>query len=86
MSAFFSKADVEEHLFRLSPNVCFRPEADIQLDPNTYILNVCFRESGHSRDYSLNPSLLRTSTNSGWSRMGSEKRFEGYLTVVIQGC
>ena len=26
--------------------------------------------------YSLNPSLLRTSTNSGWSRMDSEKIFD----------
>ena len=29
MSAFFSKADVEEHQFRLGPNVCFRPQADM---------------------------------------------------------
>ena len=27
-------------------DVCFRPEADIQHDPNTTILNVCFQESG----------------------------------------
>ncbi len=30
MSAFFSKADIHRHPFRLSPNVCFRPEADIR--------------------------------------------------------
>jgi len=30
MSAFFSKADVKEGRFRLSLNVCFRPEAVIQ--------------------------------------------------------
>ena len=29
MSAFFSKADVKEHRFRLSLNVCFRPGADV---------------------------------------------------------
>ena len=31
MSAFFSIADVQEQRFRLSPNVRFRPEADIGL-------------------------------------------------------
>ena len=50
MSASFSKADVKEHLFRLSPNVCFRPKADVQLGPNTDVPNVCFRESGRSGD------------------------------------
>ena len=29
MSAFFSKAAVHKHGFRLSPNVCFRPEAAV---------------------------------------------------------
>ncbi len=29
MSAFFSEADVKEGRFRLGPNVCFRPEADV---------------------------------------------------------
>ena len=31
MSAFFSKAAVKEHRFRLSLNVCFRPGADIRI-------------------------------------------------------
>jgi hypothetical protein len=31
------------------PAPAFSHKADIRLDPNTYILNVCFRESGHSR-------------------------------------
>ena len=48
MSAFFSKADVKERPFRLSPNVRFRPEAAVQHDPDTHILNVCFRESRRS--------------------------------------
>ncbi len=29
MSAFFSKADIHKHRFRLSPNVCFRPQAAV---------------------------------------------------------
>jgi len=33
MSAFFPKADVNKHPFRLSPNVRYRPKADIQEIP-----------------------------------------------------
>ena len=63
-------------------NVCFRPEADIQPDPKTYILNGCFRESRHSRDYSLNPSLLRTSTNSGWKTL---RHFSSETKLMVMG-
>ncbi len=36
-------ATIENPRFRLSPNVRFRPEADIQIAPNTHILNGRFR-------------------------------------------
>ncbi len=40
-------------------NVRFRPEADIQLDLDTDILNVCFRESSHSSAPMLLYELLK---------------------------
>ena len=49
MSAFFSKADVKDRRFRLSPNVCFRPKAVIHEAPNPQLPNVRFTpESGRS--------------------------------------
>ncbi len=35
MSAFFSKADVQKHPFRLSLNVCFRPKAVIRINSDS---------------------------------------------------
>ena len=46
------------------------------------ILNVRLRHK-ESFVYSLNPSLLRTSLNSGWSRMGSDQAFLANIVVML---